>query len=98
LITFTEEAERQIDRLRSYYIDKVRSGALRNFSAALRAAFNEIEHNPSIGKAAPGPYPDLAQPGRAWIKSGRYWVVYSTIKPIVIVGVFYETADIPNRL
>ena len=28
---------------------------------------------------------------------GRYWIAYSTTAPPVIVGVFYDTADIPGR-
>jgi hypothetical protein len=35
---------------------------------------------------------------RLWVNAGRYWISYSTTQPPVIVGVFYETADIPRRL
>jgi hypothetical protein len=31
------------------------------------------------------------------IKAGRYWIAYEPTTP-VIVGVFYETANIPGRL
>jgi hypothetical protein len=34
----------------------------------------------------------------AWIKAGRYWVSCTTASPPVIVGVFFETANIPGRL
>jgi len=40
----------------------------------------------------------LARKGHAWIKAGRYWGAYDTTTPPVIVAVFYEAADIPNRL
>jgi plasmid stabilization system protein ParE len=96
LIEFTPEAERQVDELRSFYIRKLRSDALRNFLASLRAAVDQIERHPNEGKSAPRPYPDLIIPGRVWVKSGRYWVAYSTTKPPVIVGVFFETSDIPS--
>lgn len=43
------------------------------------------------------PYPRLASDGRRWIKVGAYWIAYSTTEPPVILGVFYETADIPSR-
>jgi hypothetical protein len=36
--------------------------------------------------------------GRAWVKAGRDWVAYRTTQPPVIVAVFYETANTPNRL
>jgi hypothetical protein len=47
---------------------------------------------------APRSYPEIARPGRLWIKSGRYWIAYSPNNPPVIVGVFYDTADIPGRI
>jgi plasmid stabilization system protein ParE len=98
LIGFTPEAEDQIDRLRSFYIETIRSGALRNFLAALQTAVDRIERTPDAGSPAPCPYPELTRSGRAWIKVGRYWIAYSTTKPPVVVGVFFETADIPNLI
>ena len=50
----------------------------------------------SGGEKAPAKRP-TAKPGRAWTKAGRYWIAYSTVTPPVILGVFYEAADIPNR-
>ena len=64
--------------------------------AALDEADRRIEGNPSAGLTAPRPYPRLAQPGVLWVKAGRYWVYYTTTSPPVIVGVFYETANIPG--
>ena len=64
----------------------------------LAEAERKIEHDPAAGLAAPRPYPQLAHPGRAWIKSGRYWVAYDTADPPVIIGVFFETSDIPRRM
>ncbi len=57
----------------------------------------KIERSPAAGLPAPRPYPEVARAGRAWIKAGRYWVSYRTTKPLVILGVFYEAADIPGR-
>ena len=54
--------------------------------------------NPGAGLSAPRPYPALAQKGRAWIKAGRYWIAYRTKPRLLIVAVFYETANIPGRL
>jgi hypothetical protein len=48
--------------------------------------------------SAPRPYPDLARPGLAWIKAGRYWIAYRTKPRVIIVAVFYDTANIPGRL
>jgi len=66
--------------------------------AALENAWTVITDNPSAGLPAPRPYPQLALPGRRWIKSGRYWILYRDTPPLVIVGVFFETSDIPSRL
>jgi hypothetical protein len=46
---------------------------------------------------APRPYPDLARDGEAWTQAGRYWGAHTSGKPTVILGVFYDAADIPNR-
>jgi plasmid stabilization system protein ParE len=98
LIVFTPEAGQQIRDLRQPYAARDRPEAIRGLSAALEAAWQKITTSPAIGLAAPRPYPHLARPGLAWIKAGRYWIAYSTAKPTVIVGVFYETANIPGRL
>jgi len=59
--------------------------------AALEDAELKIERDPSIGLPAPRPYPLLARLGRAWIRSGLYWIAYNTTSPPVIAGVFFET-------
>jgi hypothetical protein len=74
-------------------IEHERPAALRALALALESAWEKIVASPAIGLAAPRPYPELAHPGRAWLKQGRYWMA-----PPVIVGVFYETADIPHRM
>jgi plasmid stabilization system protein ParE len=71
--------------------------AARNLIAALDQASAKIEADPAAGVAAPRPYPELARTGVAWVKAGRYWFAYGTTVPVMIVGVFHETADIPTR-
>ena len=83
--------------LRSHYEERARPEALANLAAALEEAERRIERNPGEGLPAPRPYPTLARPGRAWIKARRYWIAYSTTAPPVIMGVFYDMADIPGR-
>lgn len=61
-------------------------------------AGGKIERDPAAGLRAPRPYPELRQAGRAWVQAGRYWFAYSTTKPPVIVGVFYDAANIPGRV
>ena len=98
MIEYTPRAIRQIGTPVQHYEDRHRPEAVRAFFAVLAAAEQRIESNPSAGLAAPRPYPQVARKGRAWVKAGRYWVVYSRAPPPVIVAVFYETADIPRRL
>jgi len=62
-----------------------------------RTAEQRIERDPVAGLVAPRPYRNLTQNGRAWLKARRYWIAYTTKVPAVIVGVFFETADIPRR-
>lgn len=97
MIGLTARAERQFRELREYYEDRDRPAATRGLIAALEEASRKIERNPTAGLAAPRPYPHLARPDRLWVKAGRYWVAYEPTTP-VIVGVFYETANIPGRL
>jgi len=97
LIGLTALAERQLRELREHYEDLGRPGATRALIAALEAASRKIEKSPNAVLGAPRPYPHLARPDRLWIKAGRYWIAYEPAIP-VIVGVFYETANIPGRL
>jgi hypothetical protein len=64
----------------------------------LAAAESRIELLPDAGLPAPRPYPSLSRQDRAWIKAGRYWIAYSSASPPTIVAVFFETANIPDRL
>jgi len=98
LVEYLPGALRQVDDLLRHYEDRQRDGAARALLVALQAAERRIDEQPDAGLPAPRPYKQLAQPGRLWLKSGRYWVAYSTTQPPVIVAVFYETADIPRRI
>jgi plasmid stabilization system protein ParE len=97
LIVFTPRAGRRVRELRQHYEDRGRPEASRDLAAALESAWQTITIQPEAGLAAPRPYPQLAMPGRAWVKTGGYWIAY-TARPPVIVAVFYETANIPGRL
>ncbi len=96
-LIYSAEAAAQVDDLRCHYRTIDRIEAVRNLAAALSEAEARIERDPGAGLPAPRPYPDLAREGRAWTKAGRYRIAYSTPRPPVILGVFYETADIPGR-
>jgi plasmid stabilization system protein ParE len=98
LIEYTPRAVRQIGTLIQHYEDLRRPAAIRALFAALDTAERKIESQPSVGLAAPRPYPQVARSGRSWVKAGRYWVAYSTTRPPVIVAIFYETANIPRRM
>lgn len=98
MIRLSDEAERQLAALIRHYTQIGRPEAKRNLIAAIDGAVDRIERDPAGGLPAPRPYPDLARPGRAWIKVGRYWIAYSTTQPPVVVGVFFDTANIPRRI
>jgi plasmid stabilization system protein ParE len=97
-VKFTAQAERQVDDLRQHYRRLNRPEAGRNLTRAVFEAIRRIETDPTAGLPAPPPYPSLILCGRAWLKQGRYWFFYSVTEPPVMMGVFYDAADIPNRL
>jgi plasmid stabilization system protein ParE len=98
LIEYAPRARGQVIALRRHYESLDRPAALRGLVTALDQAERQIASNPAAGLPAPRPYPRLARPGVAWIKAGRYWISYTTTPSPVIVGVFYEIANIPRRV
>jgi hypothetical protein len=83
--------------LQRHYRDLGRPEAIRGLAAALETAWRAITATPEAGLAAPRPYPELPQQGRAWVKAGRYWVCYRPTNPPAIVPVFHDTANILGR-
>ncbi|WP_146101744.1 type II toxin-antitoxin system RelE/ParE family toxin [Rhodopila globiformis] len=98
MISLSPEAEAQVDRLIAHYEAKKRIAAAVNLLNALERAKLRIARAPEAGLEAPRPYPALKRYGRRWIIEGSYWISYSLTMPPVISGVFYVTADIPNRM
>jgi plasmid stabilization system protein ParE len=98
VIALSLEAEAQVDRLIAHYEARERPAAAVNLLDALEHAKRRIAQSPEAGLEAPRPYPALKRLGRRWIIEGRYWISYSLTTPPVISGVFYATADIPNRI
>ena len=81
MIPYSRRALRQVAQLIRHYDERERYEAIRGFRAALDEAESRIAHSQADGLPAPRPYPALQQPGRAWVKVGRYWVAYRTSKP-----------------
>ena len=98
MIPFSREAEQHVTALRLHYESLDRYEAIINLLAALQEASDAIKRDPMAGLSAPRPYPQLARPGQAWVKAGRYWVAYRSHPSLVIAAVFYEAANIPNRI
>lgn len=98
MIEYAPQALRHIEDLRRHYEQLERVEALRALAAALAEAEREIEADPTSGLPAPRPYPQLAGPGRAWVKAGRYWIAYRITPKLTIAGVFFDTANIPGRI
>ena len=95
---YSPDAEAQIDALFQHYENHERTEAARNLARFLEEAERQITDRPEAGLRAPRPYSDLARAGRRWIKAGRYWIAYTETVPAVILGVFYDAANIPRRL
>jgi plasmid stabilization system protein ParE len=97
VIELSPQATAQIAQLEDHYDQIGRPEAIRNLANALAEASDRIERDPAAGLPAPRPYPQLARPGRIWMKAGRYWIAYRRSPRLAIVAVFYETANIPKR-
>lgn len=98
MIPLSPTAEVQLDALLAHYERLGRIEAAENLLTALERASIRISNAPGAGIPAPRPYPKLAALGLQWIKQGRYWVAYLSEPIQVIVGVYHEAADIPNRV
>jgi hypothetical protein len=68
--------------------------------AALTAVSDRIETTGGLGLHAPSPYPQIASLnlGFRWLRQGSYWFAFTPAPDLTIAGVFYVTADIPNRI
>jgi plasmid stabilization system protein ParE len=97
LVQFSARAQRQVRALFRHYEQPERPEAAAALVNSLEAAVASIAANPAAGLPAPRPYPELAAHNRLWLKTGRYWVAYSLTQPPIILGVFYDAADIPGR-
>ena len=96
MIALAPEASAQLDEFERYYTEQQRPQALRNLGHSLAEASLVILNAPRRGLPAPRPYPELASLDLLWLKRGRYWIAYDPAGP-VIAGIFFDTADIPNR-
>jgi plasmid stabilization system protein ParE len=100
VILLSLPAERQLDALVAHSEPLARPAATRNILAAVQTASDRIEAG-AAGLPAPTPYPETARRGLGfrWIKQGAYWFAFAREgSKLIITGIFYETADIPNRL
>ena len=98
MISLSLEAEAQLDALLTHYERLDRLRATENLLGAMERASERISRRPDAGLAAPRPYPSLAHLGFRWVKEGSYWIAYALRDAPAIVGVFHESADIPNRI
>jgi len=98
VIRYSDRALDLIAELRAHFVRKGWLEPLQSLQAALAEAEARIERNPSKGLRAPRPYPELAMDGERWIHVRRYWIAYTITDEPTIIGVFYDTADIPGRI
>lgn len=98
MVVLSQEAELQLIALIRHYEALDRRDAARNLLLAVEAAIARITSTPEAGLIAPRPYPALTRFGLRWIHERCYWFSYTPDTPPVMAGIFYEMADIPNRI
>ncbi len=66
---------------------------------AIAIAVTRIEEQAGPFWSAPRPYPELVTYGWRWLNQARYWIAFTPIPGgYSIMGVFFETVNIPGRL
>jgi hypothetical protein len=99
VIPLSAAAEAALDGLTAHYTALGRDRAIDRLIESLQTACARFEARRGLFLDAPRPYPSLGDLGFRWTKQGPYWVAFQeTDAGPVVAGVFYETADIPNRL
>jgi hypothetical protein len=93
-------ARRDFNQLVAHYERLGRAEAILNLIAALTAVSERIDAGGGAGLRAPTAYPEIARLnlGLKWLKQGPYWFSFTGSPDMTIVGIFYHTSDIPNRL
>jgi hypothetical protein len=95
----TPAASRQVEALIEHFDEELRFDVSDRLIAAVATAAARIQAEPHGGDPAPRPYPLLKSFGFRWIKEHRYWFGWSMAKGYpVLTNVFYDTADIENRI
>lgn len=99
MIALSAAAEAAMDALTEHYAALGRDRAIDRLIECVETACARYEARRGRFLDAPRPYPKLADLGFRWTKDGSYWVAFQeTGAGPVVAGIFYETADIPNRL
>ena len=99
MIPLSAAAEAAFEALTQHYTALGRDRAIDRLVESLQRACARFEARRGLFFDAPRPYPKLADLGFRWAKEGRYWIAFQvTDGGPVVAGVFYESADIPNRL
>jgi len=99
LIAFSPRAKRQLDELTSHYAEHGRDVAIDRLVESIERASARYLGNRGQFYDAPRPYPTLLRRGWRWTKEGRYWIAFGPAKDgAVIRAIFYETANMPERL
>ena len=99
MIPLSITAAAELDALTLHYAALGRDRAIDRLVASIEAACARYESGHGLFYDAPRPYPGLADLAFRWTKEGSYWVAFKeTDAGSVVAGVFYDAADIPNRL
>jgi len=99
ILPYTHRAASHVDALVTYYLyKKGRPEAVRALYRTLEAASVAIMAKTATLYDAPRPYPAVREPGAYWVYFAPYWIAFRRPQNPIISAVFYDAADIPNRI
>lgn len=98
MVQITSTAHAQLKALERHFARLDRNFATVRMTEAVEIAAVRIEAKEGPFWSAPRPYPDLADLSWQWLKQGRYWIAFAAAaNGYAITGIFFETANIPDR-
>ena len=99
MIPLSSAAESALATLTEHYAALGRDRAIDRLVACVEAACARYEQKRGLFYDSPRPYPRLRDLGFRWTKEGAYWIAFAVADAgPVLVAIFHDAADIPNRV